>query len=84
MPDFVYRLSTLRGGPSLWISTTEAAMAWGKSDVVEGAVCQACQHPIAKGQAICECGRPTVFMSFTDRAAFEVAQYKAWKERQPA
>lgn len=57
-------------------------MGWGKT--IKQTMCEACQGPITEGQTACECGRPTVYMSFQDRTRFEVEQYKAWKERQTA
>jgi len=43
--------------------------------------CQGCDRPIDPGQTHCSCGRPTAYASFEERAAFEVAQWRAYRER---
>lgn len=39
--------------------------------------CYRCENVIQSGQTHCVCGRPTMYSSFEERAAFEVA---AWRE----
>jgi len=43
--------------------------------------CQGCDAAIEFGQTHCGCGRPTSRASFSDRAAYEVLQWRAYKER---
>jgi len=43
--------------------------------------CQSCDAAIEFGQTHCACGRPTSRASFSDRAAYEVLQWRAYKER---
>ena len=44
--------------------------------------CIRCSAGIAKDQKLCEhCGLPTQYMSFKERNAYEVEQFKAWQER---
>ena len=46
--------------------------------------CRRCDAPVTENITVCSCGTPTVWMGFEERARFEVEQYKAWKDRQPA
>jgi hypothetical protein len=61
-------------------------MAWGAkvNDMGTGVACTRCSAPVAEGQKVCECGRPTLFMGFKERAAYEVEQYRAYKARDAA
>jgi hypothetical protein len=70
---------------SLSTTTEDCAMGWGKGAVpATMSVCTRCQEPLDDGQKVCACGAATIHMSFTERTAYEVEQYKAWKERQSA
>lgn len=51
---------------------------------LDGPTCRRCEAPIAEDVKVCSCGTPTVYMSFQERTAFEVEQYKAWKSREAA
>jgi hypothetical protein len=42
--------------------------------------CPSCESHVTQGQTHCSCGRPTSYASFTDRAAYEVSQWRAYKE----
>lgn len=44
--------------------------------------CGSCGDPVQQSQKVCGCGAPTRFMTFEERAAFEVAQWRAYRERQ--
>ena len=46
--------------------------------------CANCEASIDPGQTHCGCGRPTSRASFSDRAAYEVLQWRAYKERAEA
>jgi hypothetical protein len=41
--------------------------------------CATCESLLAPDQTHCVCGRPTALASFADRAAYEVAQWQAYK-----
>lgn len=43
--------------------------------------CPSCDNHVSENQTHCTCGRPTWWASFTERAAYEVAQWRAYKER---
>lgn len=43
--------------------------------------CAGCDAAVEPGQTHCGCGRPTARASFADRAAYEVLQWRAYKER---
>ena len=43
--------------------------------------CANCDSAIEPGQTLCGCGRPTSRASFSDRAQYEVLQWRAYKER---
>ncbi|HJT36999.1 MAG TPA: hypothetical protein VJ818_01130 [Actinomycetota bacterium] len=51
-----------------------------EKDHVPGARCSACGSPIGS-RTVCSCGRPTPNMSFAERAAYELEQYRAHKAR---
>lgn len=42
-------------------------------------ICGRCEAAIAETQMVCDCGAPTVFMSFEDRNRFEVERYRAMR-----
>lgn len=46
--------------------------------------CSSCERVTGRGETHCDCGRPTSFASFEDRAAYEVAQWRAHRERAEA
>lgn len=46
--------------------------------------CPSCERPIGPGETHCVCGRPTSHASFEDRAAYEVAQWRVYRERASA
>ena len=46
--------------------------------------CQSCENVVAPGQGYCACGRPTPYTSFSERAAYEVTQWRAYQERAAA
>ena len=49
-------------------------------DEPQGPRCSRCGSPI--GQAtVCSCGKATANMSFAERTAYELEQYKAYKAR---
>jgi hypothetical protein len=48
----------------------------------DGPSCRRCEAPIAEDVKVCQCGTPTVYMSFQERTVYEVEQYKAWKAQQ--
>ena len=51
-----------------------------KNENLGGPHCSKCGSPV--GQAsLCSCGKPTANMSFAERTAWEVEQYKAYKAR---
>jgi nitrate reductase cytochrome c-type subunit len=43
--------------------------------------CTRCGDPVSESQTVCTCGSPTRFMTFEERAAYEVAQWRAYQER---
>ena len=43
--------------------------------------CNRCGAGIAEGKTLCECGKPTKFMSFADRNRFEVSQWRTHQDR---
>ena len=50
------------------------------NDENHGPRCSSCGSPV--GQAtVCSCGKATPNMSFAERTAYEVEQYKAYKAR---
>lgn len=51
-----------------------------EKDQTPGPRCSSCGSPVA-GQTLCSCGKPTQNMSFEERAAYELEQYKAYKAR---
>jgi hypothetical protein len=51
-----------------------------EKDHATGPHCSSCGSAI--GQAtVCSCGKPTANMSFAERTAYELEQYKAYKAR---
>ena len=51
-----------------------------EKDHTPGPRCSSCGSPI--GQAtVCSCGQATPNMSFAERTAYELEQYKAYKAR---
>ena len=46
--------------------------------------CPSCERVMGRGETHCNCGRPTDFAGFEDRAAYEVAQWRAHRERAEA
>jgi hypothetical protein len=44
-------------------------------------VCSSCYRPIKREATICVCGAPTQFMSFAERTAYELEQWRVYKER---
>ena len=51
-----------------------------KDHVPTGAACLSCGSPVGT-LTVCSCGKPTPNMSFAERTAYEVEQYKAYKAR---
>ena len=51
-----------------------------QKDDTAGFHCSSCGAPIGT-QKICSCGKATPNMSFAERTAYEVEQYKAYKAR---
>ena len=43
--------------------------------------CPGCDDQLSRGQTHCACGRPTQYATFDDRAAYEVSQWRAYRER---
>ena len=43
--------------------------------------CASCDATLEQGQTHCGCGRPTSRASFADRSAYEVLQWRAYKDR---
>jgi hypothetical protein len=43
--------------------------------------CPSCESQLTANETHCTCGRPTRWASFADRAAYEVSQWRAYKER---
>jgi hypothetical protein len=43
--------------------------------------CTRCNGHITKDQKVCECGAATANMTFQERAAWEVSQWRAYQER---
>jgi hypothetical protein len=43
--------------------------------------CRACDAALDPVRTQCSCGRPTARMSFAERAAYEVLQWRAYQER---
>ncbi len=46
--------------------------------------CSACDRSLMEEQKVCVCGQPTDKMSFAERAAYEVAQWRSHREREAA
>lgn len=42
-----------------------------------GPICHRCESFIPEGKKVCECGAPTIHMSFEERNLFEVERYRA-------
>jgi hypothetical protein len=42
--------------------------------------CKKCERQIAQEARLCSCGFPTEFATFKERAAFEVQQWRQYKE----
>ena len=49
-------------------------------DETHGKRCSSCGSPIEQA-AVCSCGKATPNMSFAERTAYELEQYKAYKAR---
>jgi hypothetical protein len=49
-------------------------------DEIVGPRCSSCGSPIGRA-AVCSCGKATPNMSFAERTAYELEQYKAYKAR---
>jgi len=49
-------------------------------DETHGTRCTSCGSPVGQTH-VCSCGKPTANMSFAERTAYEVEQYKAYKAR---
>ena len=49
-------------------------------DELVGPRCLSCGSPIGQ-TAVCSCGKATPNMSFAERTAYELEQYKAYKAR---
>lgn len=49
--------------------------------LIQQGTCNTCEELYEAGQTHCVCGRPTPYASFEDRAAYEVAAWRAHKER---
>jgi hypothetical protein len=51
-----------------------------KNDFPAGPRCSSCGSPIGEA-TVCSCGKATANMSFEERTEYELAQYRAYKER---
>jgi hypothetical protein len=51
-----------------------------KAQIPAGPRCSSCGTPYGD-EKICSCGKATPNMSFNERAAYELEQYKAYKAR---
>ena len=54
-----------------------------EKDHASGPRCSSCGAPVGSAK-VCSCGQATPNMSFAERTAYEVEQYKAWKARSAA
>lgn len=52
---------------------------FGKKRQVE--LCSACDRAIKEGQKVCGCGAATRYMDFVERTAYEVEQWRAYRNR---
>ncbi|HLW18063.1 MAG TPA: hypothetical protein VKV69_11980 [Actinomycetota bacterium] len=52
-------------------------------DETAGPRCSSCSAPVGAAK-VCPCGKATPNMSFAERTAYEVEQYKAYKARASA
>lgn len=43
--------------------------------------CASCGRPIAEGRKICACGAATRYMTFEERARYEVEQWRLHREQ---
>lgn len=43
--------------------------------------CHSCDRPLNDGQKVCRCGAATQHMTFAERTAWEVEQYRAYQQR---
>lgn len=55
---------------------------FGKKRDVE--LCTSCDRPVKDGVKVCPCGAATKHMDFVERTAYEVAQWRAYRERATA
>lgn len=44
-------------------------------------ICSSCGRNIREGQKVCNCGSATRFMSFEERTAYEVEQWRMYRQR---
>jgi hypothetical protein len=42
-------------------------------------ICSFCDHPVKAGQKVCSCGQATRHMDFSERAEYEVEQWRAYR-----
>ena len=51
-----------------------------RQNLIQTGTCSGCQELYPAGQTHCVCGRPTAYASFEERAAYEVAAWRLYKE----
>jgi len=59
-------------------------MARATQSVTNLETCERCQNLLEAGQEVCaSCGKPTKYMSFKQRAQYEVEQWRRYKSEAP-